>query len=109
MANASISLRIPAGKLRRACDPRMFTFRTTADLAPIEGTVGQDRAVKAMQFALDIEADGFNLFVNGPTGTGRESELRAQVERIAQQVGRLTAYDVQAAERLLVEALIASC
>ena len=83
MANASISLRIPAGKLRRACDPRMFTFRTTADLAPIEGTVGQDRAVKAMQFALDIEADGFNLFVNGPTGTGRESELRAQVERIA--------------------------
>jgi len=61
----------------------MFKFKTTAELAPIEGTVGQDRAVKAMQFALDIEAEGFNLFVNGPAGTGRESELRAQVERIA--------------------------
>ncbi len=83
MANASTSLRIPAGKLRRECDPRIFKFKTTAELAPIVGTVGQDRAVKAMQFALDIEADGFNLFVNGPTGTGRESELRAQVERIA--------------------------
>jgi predicted ATP-dependent protease len=83
MPEAWIALRVPAEKLRRACDPAVFKFKTTADVPPIEGTVGQDRAVSAMRFALDIEAAGFNLFVNGPTGTGRESELRAQVDRVA--------------------------
>jgi predicted ATP-dependent protease len=83
MAEAWTALRVPAAKLRRACDPATFKFKTTATVPMIEGTVGQDRAVSAMQFGLDIEADGFNLFVNGPTGTGRESELRAQVDRIA--------------------------
>jgi predicted ATP-dependent protease len=83
MPEAWTSLRVPADKLRRECDPAVFKFKTTANVPPIEGTVGQDRAVSAMRFGLDIEANGFNLFVNGPTGTGRESELRAQVERAA--------------------------
>jgi predicted ATP-dependent protease len=83
MPDAWSSLRLPADKLRRECDPAVFKFKTTADVPPIEGTVGQDRAVSAMRFGLDIDASGFNLFVNGPTGTGRESELRAQVDRVA--------------------------
>jgi predicted ATP-dependent protease len=85
MPNASESLRVPVAKLRRECDPRKFRFRTTAELKPLEGTVGQDRAVRAMEFALDIEAEGFNLFVNGPPGTGRQSELLTQVDRIARK------------------------
>jgi predicted ATP-dependent protease len=83
MPGAWESLRVHPDKLRQECDPRIFKFRTTADVTPIDGTVGQDRAVSALQFGLDIEADGFNVFINGPPGTGRESELRAQVERIA--------------------------
>ena len=79
------SLRVPVTLLRRTCDPSVFKFRTTADLEPLEGTVGQDRAVSAMRFALDIEADGFNLFVSGPIGTGRESSLRSIVEEIARE------------------------
>lgn len=77
------SLRVPVDRLRRTCDPRQFKFRTTADIAPLEGTVGQERAVSAMSFALDIEAEGFNLFVSGPTGTGRETSLRTIVAGIA--------------------------
>ena len=67
------TLRVPVKQLRRTCDPRTFKFRTTADLPPLEGTVGQERAVSAMEFALDIEAEGFNLFVSGPVGTGRQA------------------------------------
>ncbi|MEX0750993.1 MAG: ATP-binding protein, partial [Dehalococcoidia bacterium] len=77
------SLRVPVSKLRRACDASVFKFKTTAEVAPLEGTVGQARAVEAMDFGLSIEAAGFNLFVSGPPGTGRSTELRMQVERIA--------------------------
>ncbi len=77
------SLRVPAQKLRRTCDPRTLKFKTTADIAPLEGTVGQDRAVSALSFGLDIEAEGFNVFLSGPPGTGRSTEVRAQVTRIA--------------------------
>jgi predicted ATP-dependent protease len=38
-----------------------------------------------MDFGLNIEAPGFNLFGSGPPGTGRSTELRMQVERIAAQ------------------------
>ena len=77
------SLRVPVKQLRRVCDPRVFKFQTTAGVPPIEGTVGQDRAVSAMEFGLSIEAEGFNLFVAGMPGTGRSTELKTQLERMA--------------------------
>ena len=79
----SRSLRVPVKKLRRACDPRSLKFKTTAELAPIEGTVGQDRAVSALDFGLSIEAEGFNVYVAGPPGTGRSTEVKTQLARIA--------------------------
>jgi len=86
MAGRSISsLRVPVSRLRRQCDPGVFKFKTTAEVAPLAGTVGQARAVQAMDFGLNIGAPGFNLFVSGPPGTGRSTELRMQLERIAAQ------------------------
>jgi DNA polymerase III delta prime subunit len=58
-------------------------FKTTDDLEPLEGTVGQERAVKALDFGLSIEADGFHVYVSGPPGTGRSTELMTQLRRIA--------------------------
>ncbi|MBI2724500.1 MAG: AAA family ATPase [Chloroflexi bacterium] len=69
--------------LRRTCDPRSLRFKTTAELAPLEGTVGQDRAVAALDFGLGIEADGFNVFVSGLPGSGRSTEVRARLAKIA--------------------------
>jgi predicted ATP-dependent protease len=82
-APKSRSLRVPVKQLRRACDPRTLKFKTTADMPVLEGTVGQDRAVRAMDFGLNIEAEGFNLFVAGIPGSGRSTELKTQLERIA--------------------------
>ncbi|HYM15744.1 MAG TPA: ATP-binding protein [Dehalococcoidia bacterium] len=78
-------LRVPVKQLRRTCDPRSLKLKTTADVTPLEGTVGQDRAVSAMDFGLSIEAAGFNVFVAGMPGTGRSTELRTQLKRIAQE------------------------
>jgi lon-related putative ATP-dependent protease len=76
-------LRVPPEDLYRRCDPAGLPFETTAEVPPIDGTVGQERALGSLDFALDIEADGYNLFVAGPAGTGRNSTLRAVVGRIA--------------------------
>jgi lon-related putative ATP-dependent protease len=69
--------------LYRRCDPDGLGFETTAEVEPLDVTVGQDRALNAMQFGLEIRSDGYNLFVAGPPGTGRNSTLRATVRRMA--------------------------
>lgn len=59
--------------LRKCCDPDAFTFETTAELPPLDGTVGQDRGVSAIKFGLGIKTQGFNMYVAGPVGTGKSS------------------------------------
>ena len=76
-------LGVPAEKLKRRCDPDELGFKTTDGLEPLEGTIGQDRAVSALDLSLDIDAPGFNLFISGPPGTGRNTALRSHLERIA--------------------------
>ena len=78
-------LAVPSEKLTKECDPDALGFETTADVAPLEGTIGQERAVSALELALDIDEPGFNLFISGLPGTGRNTALRAYVERIADQ------------------------
>ncbi len=76
-------LRVPADKLTSPCDPSSLGFETTAEVSPLEGTIGQERAVSAMELGLDIDAPGFNVFISGIPGSGRNTSLRAQLERIA--------------------------
>lgn len=70
---------LSADQLRRYCDPASLKFDSTNDLEPLEGTVGQDRGVSAVKFGFDIKTRGFNMFVSGPTGTGRNSTVKAFV------------------------------
>lgn len=68
---------VSADELRRFCDPNTLRFETTNDIPVLEGTVGQDRGVNALNFGFDIKMRGFNLYVSGPTGTGRNSTVQA--------------------------------
>lgn len=67
------------------CDPEQFGFKTTEELAPLEETIGQDRAVAAVQFGMGIEHEGYNLFCLGPTGIGKHSFIRHFIEEKAAQ------------------------
>lgn len=69
-------LRIPPDELCWRCDPGQFEFNTTRDLPPLEGTIGQERAMTAIDFGLGIKGSGFNLFLLGPPGSGRSSAIR---------------------------------
>lgn len=74
---------VPAERLKAVCAPGRFKFRRTDEVSPLEGTIGQDRACAAIEFGLRIKTHGFNLYVAGPVGTGKNSTVRAFVSRFA--------------------------
>ena len=69
--------------LYRNYDPAEFDFETTKELADLDGTVGQPRAVAAVEFAAGIARDGYNVFALGVSGTGKHSLVRLYLERHA--------------------------
>ena len=68
---------LAADKLYRATDLSSLSFSTTADLTPIDGLVGQQRAFEAIQFGTRVDKTGFNLFVIGPNGARMQDAVKA--------------------------------
>ena len=58
-------------ELRCLCDPAMFTFKDTSVIEPLDEVIGQERAVQAIRFGLDMKSPGYNTFVTGQEGTGK--------------------------------------
>src|SRR5262245_15395294 len=74
---------LKAEQVRRRLDPATLSFATTAEVPPLHGTIGQDRALDAIDFGLEVATPGYNLFVAGAAGSGRESTILACLERAA--------------------------
>jgi len=68
---------VTADKLRWQCDPEFFQFDCTKDLSPLRDLIGQDRAIRAVEFGLNMTTDGYNIYVAGITGTGKTSIVKA--------------------------------
>ena len=68
-------------QLRRLCDPGVFQFESTADLSVLEEIIGQERAVRATSFGVEIESPGYHMFALGPSGTGKTTMLKDLLER----------------------------
>ena len=49
---------VSADKLRWQCDPAIFDFECTKDLAPLGEFIGQDRAIRAVEFSLSMNREG---------------------------------------------------
>ena len=65
--------RLTAAQARKRTDPRSLRCATSEDLKELTGFIGQPRAVKAFDFGLSAQNDGYNIFVVGPHGSGRTS------------------------------------
>jgi lon-related putative ATP-dependent protease len=83
-----MSPKLSADRVRNACDPGVFDFVSTNDITPLQSIVGQERAIKALEFGLDMRRPGFNIFVSGQPGTGKAHAVqrylhnRAEVEPV---------------------------
>ncbi|NOX20137.1 MAG: AAA family ATPase [Nitrospirae bacterium] len=71
--------------LYKCCDPSTFNFKSTDELPPFEGTIGQERALSAIDFGLNLQSKGFNIFVLGESGTGKTSTIKTLISRKAEK------------------------
>ncbi|NWF50506.1 MAG: AAA family ATPase [Ignavibacteriaceae bacterium] len=78
--------------LRWKCDPRVFEFESTGDLEPIEGILGQERALKALKLGIELRSPGYNIFITGLSGTGKATTIKNMLQRIGTQSAELYDY-----------------
>ncbi len=64
---------------------KALNFRSTDDIHPATGIVGQPKAVEALKFGLSIEHTGYNIFVTGLSGTGRMTTLQSMLDGFSAQ------------------------
>lgn len=74
---------LPPSELTWTCDPEIFEFESTKNLEPIEGIIGQERALKALRLGVDLYSPGYNIFVTGLSGTGKATTIQKILERIS--------------------------
>lgn len=79
MPERSDAQELGVGALRRTCPPDALGFRSTGDVAPLDGTVGQARANEAISFGLEAKMAGYNIFATGPVGVGKRTSLEAHL------------------------------
>jgi lon-related putative ATP-dependent protease len=66
-------------------DETTLGFKTTEELEDLKGTVGQQRALRALDFGLGIKSFGYNIYVMGQTGTGKMSTVMRALESKAKK------------------------
>lgn len=76
-------LKLKPEQLYNRCDPSLLSFETTEELSPIRGIIGQERAKKSMTFGLGVTKKGYNIYVSGQWGTGRNSFVNMLTEEQA--------------------------
>ena len=72
-------------ELKMICNPDLFEFETTADLAPMVSGIGQDRGIKALEFGINVDIKGYNLYLEGPTGVGKTSYAKNYLNKVAKK------------------------
>ncbi|EJP25305.1 AAA domain protein [Peptostreptococcaceae bacterium AS15] len=60
-------------------------FKTTKDLKPFEEILGQERATQAINFGVNMKIKGYNIYVCGYTGTGRNSYIKKVTQSYAKE------------------------
>lgn len=76
---------LSADLLRPQCTAETLPFKTSAELEDLPDILGQDRAFKAIEFGINVDHRGFNLFVMGSSGLGKHGLIRKYLNKVALQ------------------------
>ena len=90
-------------QLRLVCDPGQFTFHSTEELPSLDDIIGQERAMRAIAFGMNIKTPGYHVYALGPAGTGKTTIIKKFLDREANGFRR--AWKTPIAERLARAAL----
>ncbi len=71
-------------ELRWQPDLGNLSFETTDELQPLDCIIGQERAVRALEFGLEVDSLGYNIYVAGQSGVGKLSTCLEFCRRAAE-------------------------
>lgn len=75
--------RLSASDVTATIPEDWLRFETTDEVPVFDAVFGQERAVRAIEFALGMNAPGYNLFASGPDGFGKSTIVETFLRRRA--------------------------
>lgn len=79
---------VPVKKLKYTCNPDIFKFKTTEELRTKYKGVGQERGIASLEFGLRVDTKGYNLYLEGPTGSGKTNYTKNYLKKLARSKKR---------------------
>ena len=71
--------------LKMTCNKNIFNFDTTADVPNITTGIGQERGIKALEFGMNVDIKGYNIYLEGPSGVGKTMYTKNYLNTIAKK------------------------
>ena len=71
--------------LKAICNPEIFTFEDTSELESINTEIGQERGIKALEFGVNVDIKGYNLYLEGPSGVGKTMYAKNYLDKVAKK------------------------
>ncbi len=78
--------RLAEERLTNLCNTEDLSFETTEDLELLEGIIGQERGADALTFGLKIRKMGYNIYIAGISGVGKNSYAGSITEKFASEL-----------------------
>jgi predicted ATP-dependent protease len=83
---SSTPISLLADQVSTRINPQQLAFKSSSELQPFNGVLGQERAENAIRFGVSMDRPGYNMYAMGENGTGRSSYIREYLkEQAAQQ------------------------
>ena len=73
---------LAAAELKYSCCESKLP-KSTKKIAPLADSIGQERAIKAVEFGLGMNSHGYNIYISGVVGTGKITYAKKAVAKIA--------------------------
>ena len=71
--------------LKMTCNTDIFNFESTSELSNITTGIGQERGIKALEFGLQVDVKGYNLYIEGPSGVGKTMYTKNYLDTISKK------------------------
>lgn len=77
---------LPIEDLYKKCNSRWLNFKNTNQLEDLSTHIGQEKAISALNFCINIKSKGYNAFCVGSEGTGKTSLTLRTLEEAARNL-----------------------
>ena len=71
--------------LKMTCNPDVFEHDSTEEYTSIDTGIGQDRGIKALEFGINVDIKGYNIYLEGPDGVGKTMYTKHYLDKISKK------------------------